>query len=185
MGQLRVLGFRSPMSPAESVNRRSLLSASRTARAKKTKSAVVDAGCTPLPTVNRQNFLSARTSGKAGQRHLIRNSGRYPLRGRRKTDLYTVFAELMRGLVNDRGRVGCVVPTGIATDDTTKFFFQDVVMHGGSLPARLGHTKAPHQTSATRCSCWYWEETTRDRNRVAFRRTSSRVPSGDSAPRLR
>ncbi|MCY3820994.1 MAG: N-6 DNA methylase [Gammaproteobacteria bacterium] len=72
------------------------------------------------------HFIDARRNS-AGQRHLIRNSGRYPLRGRRKTDLYTVFAELMRGLVNDRGRVGCVVPTGIATDDTTKFFFQDVI----------------------------------------------------------
>jgi len=33
----------------------------------------------------------------------------------------------MRNLLNDRGRVGCVLPTGIATDDTTKFFFQNVV----------------------------------------------------------
>ena len=29
--------------------------------------------------------------------------------------------------MNDRGRAGCVLPTGIATDDTTKLFFQDVV----------------------------------------------------------
>ena len=33
----------------------------------------------------------------------------------------------MRNVVNGRGHVGCVLPTGIATDDTTKFFFQDVV----------------------------------------------------------
>ena len=33
----------------------------------------------------------------------------------------------MRSTLNERGRVGCVLPTGIATDDTTKFFFQDVV----------------------------------------------------------
>ena len=33
----------------------------------------------------------------------------------------------MRNVLNERGRVGCVLPTGIATDDTTKFFFQDVV----------------------------------------------------------
>ena len=36
-------------------------------------------------------------------------------------------AEGMRTVLNDCGRVGCVLPTGIATDDTTKFFFQDVV----------------------------------------------------------
>ena len=33
----------------------------------------------------------------------------------------------MRNILNERGRVGCVLPTGIATDDTTKFFFQDIV----------------------------------------------------------
>ena len=33
----------------------------------------------------------------------------------------------MRNVLNERGRAGCVLPTGIATDDTTKFFFQDVV----------------------------------------------------------
>ena len=71
-------------------------------------------------------FLDALRNS-AGRRHLIRNSGRYPLCGRGDVDLYTVFAEMMRGLVNDRGRVGCVVPTGIATDDTTKFFFQEVI----------------------------------------------------------
>ncbi|MFH1219113.1 MAG: N-6 DNA methylase [Candidatus Eisenbacteria bacterium] len=62
-----------------------------------------------------------------GESHLVRNSGRYPLCGRGDINVYTVFAEGMRSLLNDRGRVGCVLPTGIATDDTTKFFFQDVV----------------------------------------------------------
>ena len=33
----------------------------------------------------------------------------------------------MRNLLNERGHAGCVLPTGIATDDTTKHFFQDVV----------------------------------------------------------
>ena len=32
----------------------------------------------------------------------------------------------MRNVLNERGRAGCVLPTGIATDDTTKHFFQDV-----------------------------------------------------------
>ncbi|OPL18828.1 MAG: hypothetical protein AVO35_12815 [Candidatus Aegiribacteria sp. MLS_C] len=65
-----------------------------------------------------------------GESHLLRNSGRYPLCGRGDINLYTVFAELMRSLVNETGRAGCVLPTGIATDDTTKFFFQDVVNKG-------------------------------------------------------
>ena len=59
--------------------------------------------------------------------HLLRNTGRFPHCGRGRVNYYAVFAEAMRSILNDRGRVGCVLPTGIATDDTTKFFFQDVV----------------------------------------------------------
>jgi hypothetical protein len=33
----------------------------------------------------------------------------------------------MRLAVNSHGRLGCIVPSGIATDDTTKFFFQDLI----------------------------------------------------------
>ena len=62
-----------------------------------------------------------------GWSHLMRNTGRYPLCGRGDINLYAVFAEAMRNVVNEHGRAGCVLPTGIATDDTTKFFFQDVV----------------------------------------------------------
>ena len=62
-----------------------------------------------------------------GWSHLMRNTGRYPLCGRGDINLYAVFAECMRNVVNEHGRTGCVLPTGIATDDTTKFFFQDVV----------------------------------------------------------
>ncbi len=62
-----------------------------------------------------------------GDSHLLRSSGHYPLCGRGDINLYTVFAEAIRGLVNEYGRAGCVLPSGIATDDTTKFFFQDVI----------------------------------------------------------
>jgi hypothetical protein len=61
-----------------------------------------------------------------GESHLMRDSGRYPLCGRGDINVYTIFAEGMRNLLSPMGRVGCVLPTGIATDDTTKFFFQDV-----------------------------------------------------------
>jgi len=62
-----------------------------------------------------------------GASHFFANSGRYPLCGRGRINLYAVFAEGMRALLNELGRTGCVLPTGIATDDTTKYFFQDVV----------------------------------------------------------
>jgi DNA-binding transcriptional ArsR family regulator len=62
-----------------------------------------------------------------GESHQVRNSGRYPLCGRGDINTYAIFAELNRGLIRDRGRVGCIVPAGIAMDDTTKLFFADLV----------------------------------------------------------
>jgi hypothetical protein len=62
-----------------------------------------------------------------GESHLLRNSGRYPLCGRGDINTYTVFVELKRSLLSIHGYIGTIVPSGIATDDTTKYFFQDVV----------------------------------------------------------
>lgn len=62
-----------------------------------------------------------------GVSHIIRNSGRFPLCGRGRINTYTIFAESMRLILGPTGRVGCIVPSGIATDDTTKFFFQDLM----------------------------------------------------------
>jgi hypothetical protein len=62
-----------------------------------------------------------------GESHLLRSSGRYPLCGRGDVNTYTVFAENMRALLAPTGRAGVVVPIGIATDDTTKHFFADIV----------------------------------------------------------
>lgn len=59
--------------------------------------------------------------------HFIRNSGRYPLCGRGDVNTYAVFAEVMRDAVSPTGRLGVIVPTGIATDDTTKHFFAEIV----------------------------------------------------------
>jgi hypothetical protein len=60
----------------------------------------------------------------------IRESGLYPLCGRGDVNLYTVFAEGSRKHLRTGGRMGMVLPTGIATDDTTKFFFQDLIDKG-------------------------------------------------------
>lgn len=62
-----------------------------------------------------------------GESCLVRDTGRYPLCGRGDVNTYSIFAELKRSLLNQSGRVGCIVPSGIATDDTTKFFFQDLM----------------------------------------------------------
>jgi hypothetical protein len=71
-------------------------------------------------------FLDAVRQAE-GESHLLRNSERFPLCGRGDINVYAVFAEGMRSIVSPIGRSGCVLPSGIATDDTTKFFFQDLV----------------------------------------------------------
>jgi len=59
-----------------------------------------------------------------------KESGLYPLCGRGRINTYTIFAELNHKLLSESGRCGCIVPSGIATDDTTKFFFQDLTDTG-------------------------------------------------------
>jgi hypothetical protein len=65
-----------------------------------------------------------------GETHLLRNTGCFPLCARGRINTYSVFAELNRTIVSRVGRVGCVLPAGIAMDDNTKLFFQDIVDRG-------------------------------------------------------
>ncbi|MFS8783236.1 endonuclease domain-containing protein, partial [Synechococcus sp. R6-7] len=68
--------------------------------------------------------------GAESTSRFLRGSGQYPLTGHRDINTYSVFAERVRNLLNIRGRAGIIVPTGIATDDTNKRFFADVVEKG-------------------------------------------------------
>ncbi len=61
------------------------------------------------------------------QSKFLRNSKRFPLAARGDINTYSVFSELFSNLMNSSGRVGVVVPTGIATDDTNKQFFSHLV----------------------------------------------------------
>ncbi len=58
---------------------------------------------------------------------ILHSSGRFPLTGRGDVNTYQVFTELMRNCISSYGRVGVIVQTGIATDDTTKLFFSDLI----------------------------------------------------------
>ena len=62
-----------------------------------------------------------------------RNSGRYPLTGQGDINTYMLFAELARILVAPKGRVGLLVPSGIATDPTTKEYFADIIQTGSLI----------------------------------------------------
>jgi hypothetical protein len=57
----------------------------------------------------------------------IRNCDRYPLTGKGDINTYAVFAELAYSIVSPIGRVGLLVPTGIATDKTNEDFFVRLV----------------------------------------------------------
>lgn len=63
----------------------------------------------------------------AGWRHFLSSSGRFPKTARGRINTYAVFAETARAIIGRTGRLGIIVPTGIATDFTTATFFGDVV----------------------------------------------------------
>jgi hypothetical protein len=65
-----------------------------------------------------------------GNSHIMRTSGRYPLAGRGDINTYAVFAESNRNLIGGAGRLGVILPTGIAIDATTQHFFKDLVTCG-------------------------------------------------------
>ena len=62
-----------------------------------------------------------------GQSHFVRQSGRYPLCGKGDVNTYALFAEHNLQLMGSHGRAGFIVPSGIATDDTTKDYFHAIV----------------------------------------------------------
>ncbi|MGW0797124.1 Eco57I restriction-modification methylase domain-containing protein [Streptomyces sp. NPDC002692] len=74
-------------------------------------------------------FAAAKRKAE-GESHFLRVSGRHPLTGRGDINTYAVFSETDRILTGARGRMGVIVPTGIATDATTQFFFKDLVGTG-------------------------------------------------------
>lgn len=72
------------------------------------------------------NLWTLQKRADAAINHFIKTSGEYPLTGVGKFNSYAIFSELALKLINRRGTAGLVVPTGIATDDTTKQYFQMV-----------------------------------------------------------
>ena len=57
----------------------------------------------------------------------VRNATRFPFCGCGDINTYSLFAELMLSLLSEKGRLGCVVPSGIATDATTSAFFRHLL----------------------------------------------------------
>jgi len=51
------------------------------------------------------------------------DGGRFALTGQGDVNTYALFAELFTHLTSKRGRAGIIIPSGLATDNTTKDFF--------------------------------------------------------------
>lgn len=78
-------------------------------------------------------FMSARRTAEAASvfAHVDGDEGgRYPLTGVGDVNTYALFAETISQVTAEAGRAGFIVPTGIATDDSTKAFFADITQRG-------------------------------------------------------
>jgi len=71
-------------------------------------------------------FVDAKREFNAA-RHFYADSNRYPRTGRGRINLYAVFAETGRHITGPHGRCGQILPSGIATDATTQYFFKELV----------------------------------------------------------
>ncbi|MCH7411113.1 hypothetical protein MM239_17040 [Belliella sp. DSM 111904] len=76
-----------------------------------------------------QDYLQALHESESSSK-FVRGSNRFPLAGRGDVNTYSVFSELIEKSINDKGAAGFIVPTGIATDDTNKFYFADLIEKG-------------------------------------------------------
>lgn len=74
-------------------------------------------------------FLSVRRTAEAASlfAHVDgEDGGRYPLTGVGDVNTYALFAETISQVTSKHGRAAFIVPTGIATDDSTKAFFSSL-----------------------------------------------------------
>ncbi|APV51635.1 hypothetical protein BWI17_19225 [Betaproteobacteria bacterium GR16-43] len=66
-------------------------------------------------------FVTAKHLAEAAS--VFAHGARFPLTGTGDVNTYALFAESSLGIVHPRGRVGMVLMSGIATDDSTSAFF--------------------------------------------------------------
>jgi type I restriction-modification system DNA methylase subunit len=74
-------------------------------------------------------FENAKHAAECASK-FMRTSIRYPLSAVGDMNTYALFAEHFYAMISNKGRLGIIVPIGIATDDTTKDFFANIVEQG-------------------------------------------------------
>ncbi|MGC8724943.1 MAG: Eco57I restriction-modification methylase domain-containing protein, partial [Acidobacteriota bacterium] len=75
------------------------------------------------------SFIEARRAAEAASL-FAHDGGRYPLTGVGDVNTYALFAETLLQATAPTGRAGFIVPTGIATDDSTKAYFGHIARLG-------------------------------------------------------
>jgi hypothetical protein len=98
----------------------------------------LEAGNAPLYAA----YLAAKERAERTLAH-VRGSGNFPLTAKGDVNTYMVFAELARKIVAPRGRVGLLVPSGIATDHTTREFFAELMQSESLIKLYDFENKAP------------------------------------------
>jgi len=79
-----------------------------------------------------REFVTARRTAEAASvfAHVKgADGGRYPLTGVGDVNTYALFAETILQIHVNSGRAGFIVPTGIATDDSTKAYFGHITQN--------------------------------------------------------
>ncbi|WP_449101549.1 Eco57I restriction-modification methylase domain-containing protein [Pseudomonas veronii] len=74
-------------------------------------------------TVSRRSFEATSTFAHVNEAE----GGRYPLTGVGRVNTYALFSETIRQIMAPHARAGFIVPSGLATDNSTKAFFGDLV----------------------------------------------------------
>lgn len=105
-----------------------------------------------MPQTNPELHAAYEVARGNSQRLLdyARGSGEYPLTGKGDINLYMLFAEKAKSIVAPGGLVGLLLPSGIATDDTTKEFFNDLTDRKSLVSLydfenKLGHFEDVHR----------------------------------------
>lgn len=70
------------------------------------------------------DFIAAKQMAEAGS--VFCHGPRYPLTGVGDVNTYALFAESALQILHPQGRAGLVLPSGIATDDSTSAFFGEI-----------------------------------------------------------
>jgi hypothetical protein len=77
-----------------------------------------------------REFIAARRVFEASSNfaHVDKDDGgRFPLTGVGRVNTYALFSETIRQLTSPYGRAGFIVPSGLATDNSTKDFFGEII----------------------------------------------------------